>query len=194
MTAVSASLSILSLAAFWVLSRDRTLGWQTVVVSALVCCASVIIAAANLWVPITKGYPNDSFWTLTAAGRIGVLSISTIGISFIFACLTWKTRLTLQIKSQASGSVWALFDIAFGLLIFGVVHTVSPQVFYSFYCLIFDTLPNQWVIDKLFDTVRLQAIAGLAPTGNLADHLAGVVLWAIAPFTIWLHMRDWWRG
>lgn len=194
MTAVSTSLSVLFLAGFWVLSRDRVLGWQIVVVGALVCCVSVIIAAANLWVPITQGYPNDSFWTLSTAGRIGVLSISAIGISFVFVCLAWKTRLILRIKSQASGTAWALCDTAFGLLFFGVVHTVSPQVFYSFYHLIFDALPNQWVINNLFDTTRLQAIATLAPTGNLADHLAGIVLWAIFPFTIWLHLRNWWRG
>jgi hypothetical protein len=173
------------------LSRDRAFGWRLLIIAVIACALAVCIAAANLW---PGEYPQDSFWTLSTSGRIGVVAISSIGIGLVFALLAWKTRRILRIKAQISATAWTLFDIAIGVVLFGVIHTVSPQIFYSFYRLIFPNLPNQWVIDAIWDADGLRAVATLAEGGTLADHLAGIVLWAIVPFTGWLHLRHWWRG
>jgi hypothetical protein len=155
---------------------------------------AVVIAAAAIWPQVQAGYPQDSYWTLGWAGRAGVLAISAIGIAVFFAGIAVKTRVILRWKRQATTTAWALIDIAIGLLMFGVLFSISPQVFYSFYLLIFQGLPQQWVIDGLLDTDRLKMIAKMDPLGSLADHLAGITLWAVVPFTVWLHLRFWWRG
>ena len=194
MTLFSASICALWMAAFWMLTRDRmnTIGQTLIGIAASLI--AVCLASASVQSAILIGYPTDSFWTLDSFGRSGVIAISSIGILAIFLALAWKTRLTLGVKLQISGTAWLVFDIAIGWLIFGIIHTVSPQVFYTFYQFIFASLPNQWVIDTLLDADKLQSIAALSPTGTLADHLAGVALWAIVPFTVWLHLQHWWRG
>lgn len=194
MTVISASLSLLWLAGFWLLTRDRVGTIRLTLAGLAACMVAVCIAASDVQAAALAGYPSDSFWTLSWAGRAGVVAISTIGIAFIFLALAWKTKLILRIKTQISATAWFLFDLAAGWAIFGVIHTVSPQAFYTFYRLIFDALPNQWVIDTFFDSDRLQLIASLPANGSLADHLAGIALWAIIPFTTWLHLRHWWRG
>jgi hypothetical protein len=194
MTLFSASLALLWLAVFWLLTRDRVMGRSLVLIGIVASFGAVMLASANLWDAIAAGYPSDSYWTLKTGGRTGVLLISLTGITLMFYLLARKTRFILRMKRQVSGTAWALFDIAFGMLVFGVIHTVSPQIFYTFYRFIFSELPNQWVIDSVFDTATLQSIAMLAPDGNLASHLAGITLWAIIPFTLWMHMQNWWRG
>lgn len=192
MTAVSVTAALIWAAVFWSLSRGRILNWRLVLAGIGASFGAVITIAAQR-LQVTTGYPSDSFWTLGLGGRAGVIAISLTGIIAMFCLLAVKTQFILRVKRQISGTAWALFDCAAGLLIFGVIHTVSPQIFYSFYRLVFTGLPTQWVIDGLFDATRLQIIAGLSVEGSLADHLAGVTLWAIIPFTLWLHLHHWWR-
>ena len=194
MTILSASLSTLWLAAFWLLTRDRATTLALTLAATIACMISIAIASTSIWASITAGYANDSYWTLSKGGRIGVLAISTVGLALFFVSLAWKSRIILGLRAQISATAWVLFDIAFGWLAFGVLHTISPQLFYSFYRLIFDYLPNQWVIDSILDVETLSLIAQLSSGGSLSDHLAGVALWAIVPFTLWLHLRYWWRG
>ena len=194
MTILSVSLSTLWLATFWLISRDRLDSRALLAAAVFASILTIAIAATELHGAILTGYPTDSFWTLEAGGRLGVIAISTVGLGCMFAGLAWKTKQVLRIKAQASATAWMLFDTAIGCLIFGVIHTVSPQVFYSFYRLIFSNLPKQWVIDTIFDAERLQIIATLPASGSMADHLAGMILWSIIPFTGWLHLRHWWRG
>lgn len=194
MTALSTGLALIWFAGFWLLTRDIAPNLWRLFIGMIACIIGVGIAAAGIWPMIAAGYPDDSYWTLGIAGRAGVLSISLFGVACVFWLFAVKTRIILSVKTQVSGTAWALFDIAIGMLVFGVVLTVSPQVFYTFYQFIFEGLPSQWVIDGLFDTPHLQAIATFQANANLADHIAGVVLWAIVPFTGWLHLQHWWRG
>lgn len=193
MTLLSASLAMIWLAVFWLLSRDRIMR-PTLIVTGIIAHFIAVTIAAAPQLSIMSAYPDDSLWTLDLAGRAGVLAISGLGIAAMFILFALKTRVVLRLKHQVSGTAWALFDVALGLLFFGVIHTVSPQVFYTFYRFIFAGLPDQWVIDGWFDAGQLQTIAALAADGNLAGHLAGVTLWAIIPFTLWLHLHHWWRG
>lgn len=194
MTLLSSALALLWFAVFWLLTRDRPQGVGLMILSAWACILAIALAAAVIWPAIAAGYPQDSFWTLDTFGRIGVATISGIGISLIFLALALKSRIILRFRRGPTATAWALIDIAIGLLAYGVIFSLSPQIFYSFYRMIFANLPQQWVIDGVLDQDRLKMIAVMAPGGSLADHLAGVTLWAILPFTAWLHMRCWWRG
>jgi len=176
------------------MSRDRSDTVQITLIGALASMIAVGLATAGIWPQIQAGYPQDSYWTLGWTGRAGVAAISACGIAGFFLVMARKTRIILNWKRQATSTAWALIDVAVGLLMFAVLYSTSPQVFYSFYRLIFPDLPQQWVIEGLLDTARLKMIAEMNPAGSLSDHLAGITLWAILPFTAWLHLRFWWRG
>lgn len=194
MTALSAALAFIWASAFWLLTRDRPHSVRLTIIGTWACVLGVVISLSVLWGALRAGYPTDSYWTLRAGGRAAVAAISTVGIAATFLGLSWKTSRILRRKRGSTATAWALIDIALGLLIFAVVFSVSPQVFYSLYRVIIPGLPQQWVIDGLLDQDRLKMIAVVAPGGSLADHLAGIALWATVPFTAWLHLRFWWRG
>ncbi len=164
--------------------------WTWALTLSLIPLALIAIAlgAPGVWVTAANGYVGDSFWTLGAGGRFGVLTISGVGLALIFTLLAAKTRVIVR-QYHIPGPILLLVDLALGVLLFGIVYAVSPQVFYSFYRLIFADLPNQWVIDTIFDTDQLRKIARLPEGGSLSDHLAGLSLWAILPFTLWQHLQ-----
>lgn len=190
MSLISASLGLLWFAVFWLLTRDR----QNSAGLTLIGIGASLITVTIAVFPRLNGYEHDSFWTLTPIGRTGVIAISSIGIIGVFTLINWLTSLVLKTRRQVSATAWLLFNLAAGWGLFGAVFSLSPQVFYTFYQFTFSGLPNQWVIDTLFDTARLQTIAAIPIGGSLSDHLAGMTLWAIIPFTIWRHLRHWWQG
>ncbi|MEL6642198.1 MAG: hypothetical protein AAFP98_12975 [Pseudomonadota bacterium] len=194
MTWLSLAISAVWMAGFWVMSRDRSDTWAITLIGMVASLIAVGLIADNIWANVKANYPGDSFWTLGWGGRVGVLAISTIGITLIFLFLAWKTRIILRMTRQATGMAWMIIDVVLGLMFFAVVFSASPQVFYSFYRLIIPGLPQQWVIDGPINIERLGQIVTLAIDGHLADHLAGLAFWAIVPFTVWLHQRYWWRG
>ena len=141
---------------------------------------AVILGAPALWQAAASGYPGDSFWTLDSGGRFGVIAISTIGLCLIYATLAAKTLWFRALPLP----IGITLDIFAGLAIYIGLYTVSPQVFCSFYQLIFPDLPHQIVV-RAPDAERLWQIAVLRPDGSLSDHLAGIGLWAVVPFTLW---------
>lgn len=194
MSWISLAVSAVWVAGFWAMSRDRSDTWTITMIGVVASLLAVGLAAVHVWPQVRAGYPNDSFWTLNWYGRIGVVAISLVGCMLIFSVIAAKTRVIFRVKSQATNTAWLLIDLALGLALFAVVYSVSPQAFYSFYRLIIPGLPQQWVIDGWLNPDRLAQVAQLLPGGSLSDHLAGIMLWAIVPFTVWLHMRSWWRG
>ena len=189
MTVLSVSAALVWVAGFWILSRDTAETASTTLAGALASLLAVGLAAGQIWPRIAAGYPGDSYWTLTWVGHAGVVAISLVGIAAFFLALAAKTRLLWRITSDGPGVVGILCDSLVGLAAYAVIFSLSPQAFYGFYRLIIPGLPSQWVIKSLLDTDRLAMVARLAPDGRLADHLAGITLWAIIPFTVWLHMR-----
>lgn len=144
-----------------------------------VCLCGVALLAFPLWPAILAGYPGDSFWTLGIGGRSGVVAISFGGFAALFAgCAVLLRRVPV-------GPGWTCGAIAAGLLAYAIIYSVSPQVFYSFYRLIFPGLPTQWVIDGMLDFARLSAAIDLRTAASLSDDLAGVGFWALIPFVLW---------
>ena len=150
-----------------------------------------IASAPTLWLAILSGYPNDSFFDLSFFGRLGVLSISGTLIALFALFLIWKSRKLLAITSRKAGSVWLVLavDCALGLALFGTLHALSPQAFYQFYHLIYSGLPHQIVVKTLFDYEGMMTFATLSTSGNLSQHLSGLVLLAIVPLTVFTHIR-----
>lgn len=151
----------------------------------------VIASAPTLWIAIFSGYPNDSFFDLSFFGRLGVLAISGTLITLFAFILLWKSRKVLPLASKRRLSRWLIlaFDCVLGLALFGTLHALSPQAFYQFYHLIYPGLPHQIVVKTLFDYEGMMTFAALSASGNLSQHLSGLILLSIIPLTVFTHMR-----
>ena len=161
-------------------------------ITALPASLSMVIASTpTLWLAALFGYQNDSFFDLSFFGRLGVLSISGTLITFFSLFIVWKSRKLLQMASRRAVAGWFLLaiDCLLGLMLFGTLHALSPQAFYQFYHLIYPGLPNQIVVKTLFDYEGMMTFAALSTSGNLSQHLSGLVLLAIVPLTVFTHIR-----
>jgi len=153
--------------------------------------AHVIVGALTpaLWLAAADGYTGDSFWTLSTFGRLGVVAISVLGMAALGACIAWKTRRLRRTLPQVPTAILWVCDVLIGVLLFALIFSVSPQIFYSFYQLIFDGLPQQWVIDGPLNWDRLAEVIPPRTAGSLADHLAFVAMGGVVLFTTYLHWR-----
>lgn len=181
-------LSLFWMSVVWWMTLDKPTNATTTAYIAMASLFAVVLNSPGIWIALGLGYEGDSFATLSFFGKAGVIFISTAGLALIYALIAAKTRRILQ--DQPTRAVLALLDCIISLAIFGVIYAVSPQVFYTFYQLIFDNLPQQIVLrwsetQELF----LNAIA-LHPTGSLASHLAGIGWLGVIPFTLWFHARS----
>jgi len=193
MTILSATIAIVWLAGFWVLSRDTSDTVTVTLTGALASLLATGFAAANIWPQIQAGYPRDSYWSLTLTGYTGVLTISIVGIALFFLVLAAKTRLIQRVAPNANRILAGILDCALGQLVFGVLLSLSPQAYYTLYRMLIPTLPQQSVIKSWLDVDRLKVVAEMNVGGSLSDHLSGLVFWAVIPFTIWLHLRFWYQ-
>ncbi len=181
MSLIGPGLSLVLFYKVWRTSRRLPRHWQRTL--SLTAASITVVTLALSAVFLNSDYTDDSLWTLGWGGRIGVVAISVIGLVGIFAALA--------LKSRAFGrfSPWMAIplDILAGLLIYLGVLWLSPQVYYTFYQMIFTDLPVQIVIKSPVDPDRLHQILIPVKGGSLADHLASIGFWAVLPFTIWQH-------
>lgn len=168
----------------WGLVWGRSLSRLQFVGLAALAMVVVLLAARPVQDAVLGGYPGDSFWDLGAGGRFGVLFISTVGLLLIFLLLAWKSRF---FRGFPMG-IGLAFDVLAGLLIYVLVFSMSPQIYYTLYQMIFPDLPAQIVVQHLVSP-RLAEIVRLGHDGSMSDHLAGTALWAVLPFTLWVHSR-----
>ncbi len=155
--------------------------WAQTLCLIVPACMMVIIALPSVF--FDTGYANDSLWTLGLGGRIGVVAISSFGLMAVFSVIAMKSNRLARLPQPAAIPL----DIVAGLLVYCIAFWLSPQLFYSFYQLIFPDLPAQIVIKSPIDLDRLRDIIIPKHGGSLSDHLAGVGFWAVIPFTLWLH-------
>lgn len=165
--------------------RNRLVPLRATPVLMAAAMLAVLAGAVHVQTSALAGYPNDSFWDLGAFGRVGVLLISAVGLTLIFLFLAWKSRFFRRLRRLPWGLGLAL-DLVAGLLIYAVLFSMSPQAYYALYQLVFPDLPSQIVVRHILSP-RLFDIVGLRLGGSMSDHLAGIALWAILPFTFWLH-------
>ena len=167
----------------WVALRHTTLSAFAQIPLAGLAMILVALGQPQILAALAEGYPNDSFWTLQTGGRAGVIAITVVGLATIFLLIALKSRLFQRWPSVISLPV----DMACGLLLFSLVFSLSPQVYYTLYQFIFDGLPSQVVVDSPFNFERVANVARLLPSGAVADHIAGLAFWAVLPFTLWAH-------
>ncbi len=113
-------------------------------------------------------YDGDSFFTLTLAGRIGLLALSALlSVALIWA--SWRVG-----RSQRRFT-----RILIALALFYGFVWLSPQIYYSYYLMVFDGLPLQLVVGAPpgpDEAVRLLALQGAS---NLSDHGKAMLGWVM---------------
>ncbi|MEJ6397101.1 hypothetical protein [Yoonia sp. 208BN28-4] len=152
----------------------------------IVCSALVIGSIAALWRGgLMSPYADDSFWTLTTAGRAGVIAITVSGLALVL----WIAQKLTPTFAKLPFLAAAILHSVAALAIFAVIYGVSPQVFYSFYQIIFPDLPAQWVISPATALSRLGDAIDLITAPNLSDDIAGLTFWTLIPFAAWCQRR-----
>ena len=178
------AVTLIAWLAVWLCIRQRRLTLWMVLFCILGAVVLVLICARTVQLAILTGYPDDSFWSLGLGGRAGVCVISTVGLSLVFLLLFWKSRFFIRLPL----AIGLPLDLVAGLLIYSVIYSLSPQAYYTLYQFVFPDLPIQIVIRYVLDP-DLPQIATLPVTASMSDHLAGLALWAVLPFTLWVHLH-----
>ncbi len=180
-------LSLFWLAIVWWMTLDNNYNISTTAYIALASLFAVVLNSPGIWFALGRGYPGDSFATLSLFGQAGVILISTLGLAGIYAICAAKSRRLL--RDQETRAVLALLDCFVSVVIFGLVYAISPQIFYTFYQVIFPELPNQTVLRLPLAIEQFREALALRPDGSLSSHLAGIGWLGIVPFTLWFHAR-----
>ena len=113
-------------------------------------------------------YDGDSFFTLSMAGRVGLLLLSA-ALSVLFIVLSHRV---------ARGWPVAVRPIL-ALLLFWLFVWLSPQVYYLYYRFLIPDLPLQWVLKTPpgpLDIVRLLIFQGRE---TLSDHGKALLGWGL---------------
>ena len=112
-------------------------------------------------------YAEDSFFTLSELGQVGLLLISTalaVVVIFIAWRLTQKTHLVV--------------GLLIVVLIFAVFEWLSPQIYYFYYIFLFD-VPWQIVVQSPPTPSDLFALLTFRADANLSNHSRGLLGWVI---------------
>lgn len=117
---------------------------------------------------VAAPHAQDSFFTLTTAGQVGLAALS-LGLATGVIVLVWfVTR----------GRATTLRGIT-ALALFWVFLWLSPQVYYAYYGFIFKDLPTQWVISTPPSPLDVLYLLGFADRATLSSHGQGVLGWVI---------------
>lgn len=118
-------------------------------------------------------YEDDSFFTLSLPGQLGLLALS--------ACLFLLTLAALWRIARNRPLFWRL---TLTLALFGTFVWVSPQIYYQYYCLIIDGLPAQWVIGGPPSPRHLFELPAFRADANLSHQAQGALGWAMVTLAI----------
>ena len=118
-------------------------------------------------------YAEDSFLTLDAFQRVGLVFLSLILFSltiFTFLCAAKKSGATLR--------------ILFATTLFFLFVWLSPQIYYTYYQLIFDGLPAQVVLKAPPSPARLGRIL-IFQEVTLSGHSKALLGWVLIILAVW---------
>ena len=119
-------------------------------------------------------YEGDSFFTLSIGGQAGLAALSTV-FAAVMVGLTWALARGSPIWLRVV--IWAVLFTAFIWL--------SPQGYYTYYRLIIDGLPAQWVIGDLPRPGEVLAFLTFTGRANLSAHSTGVLGWLMLAAAMW---------
>lgn len=112
-------------------------------------------------------YAEDSFFTLSLAGRFGLIVLSVV-LAALCLWIVWRVR---HLKRAYR------FLIALGL--FWSFVWVSPQIYYLYYIQIFEGLPWQIVVKQIPTPVFLGRVLFFSEQQNLSFHGQALLGWAL---------------
>ena len=113
-------------------------------------------------------YAEDSFHSLSLAGRIGLVALS-LGLAGLLVFASWRLAPRL---GPAAG-------VAFAALLFFLFVWLSPQVYYFYYMTLFDGLPWQAVIKAPPSPVKLLKLLAFQEEATLSAHGKGLLAWCM---------------
>lgn len=111
-------------------------------------------------------YGQDSFFTLSIPGQIGLACLSLVLFAAVIG-VSWRLA-----KCR---SMWVRLGVPF--LLFWLFVWVSPQVYYTYYRMIFDGLPAQWVIGVPPGLGHIIRLLTFTAQSNLSAHGQGILGW-----------------
>ncbi|AXI48656.1 hypothetical protein C1J03_23230 [Sulfitobacter sp. SK012] len=120
-------------------------------------------------------YAEDSFYTLSLAQRMGLLTLTAVLILLVLG-------IAIAVMRKKRGTV----RLATATLLFSLFAWVSPQAYYAYYQMIFDGLPAQIVIGAPPTLDALLGIVTFTGPGTLSAHGLGALFWALVWLAWWL--------
>ena len=121
-------------------------------------------------------YSQDSFFDLTPLGQVGLATVSGV------LCVTTLIASWVLLHQRPA---WVRPIGA--LMVYYLFVWLSPQVYYQYFHLLFDFLPNQWVVFPPPNPIRLFEFLTFTGPQSLAGHGQGLLGWAliVVPFLNW---------
>lgn len=116
----------------------------------------------------TAVYAQDSFFTLTLTGQVGLAALSGL----LAALWLWLTRRLARHQRR-------LVRLTVALALFWAFLWLSPQIYYTYYRLIIDGLPNQIVIGLPPGPGQMLRTLLFLQAPTLSSHSAGLLGWAM---------------
>ncbi len=113
-------------------------------------------------------YAEDSFFTLTVPGQIGLAALSTL-LSVALLWLCWRLC--------RGRVIWIRLLIAVVLLIAFIC--ISPQVYYAYCIYLLEGLPWQIVMRLPPGPVELFELMSFTGRQNLSHHSQGLLGWLL---------------
>ncbi|MDW3180464.1 hypothetical protein [Roseobacter sp.] len=119
-------------------------------------------------------YAQDSFFTLSFVGQVGLVLVSVmLAAGTVF--LAWRLSRVRSLILRACVAV----------VLFGAFVWISPQVYYGYYLLIFDGLPLQWVIQDPPSPLFLVKLLAFSVKSDLSHHGQGLLGWLCLGAALW---------
>ena len=113
-------------------------------------------------------YAQDSFFTLTLAGRSGLVALSLL-MTLATLLLCWKLVRRQRITIR----------IAIAALLYFFWIWLAPQVYYTYYIFILDDLPWQVVVQFPPTPYQLFTLMLFRENANLSFHSQGLLGWLL---------------
>ena len=167
------------------INRDNARRLTDVVGAALI----VLAWHSSLWTRFAQGYSGDTLYNLSLAGRVGLVLLTVLLVVLLISLSLRKSRWLQQLPRTRPGAAFALLaaDLLLTLVLFVLAVMLVPQVYYTYYLLLFDFLTQQWVI-KPSRLVRLWQSLSMDSNAGSSLHAIGFTGWWLLVLTVlnWL--------
>lgn len=111
-------------------------------------------------------YTNDSFFTLSHLGQIGLAILSLLlAVCFLLLAMRIARKFGRPVRLLISSVLFALFV------------WLTPQIYYTYYYLLIEGLPFQWVIKAPPSPSHLGKLLTFTGPTNMSAHSKGALGW-----------------